>query len=105
MVPIIQQTVYARGDLQFMQKGAVSRKVSTLRYENIPQDVVNTIHFSKREFTDTVVFGRMGVSNKFGCRQEKCTLVYLDSLPGDLATQLQRSMYQLLNFIIIILFA
>lgn len=37
MVPIIQQTVYARGDLQFMQKGAVSRKVVFGRMGGIKQ--------------------------------------------------------------------
>ena len=49
------------------------------------------IRFSKREFVEAVVFGRLGEANKckqFGTKHEKCTLVYLDKLPDQLAKDL-----------------
>ena len=74
----------ARSDL-FSTKDGIRKPVFALRMENIPERV--TLSFTKKEFVDAVVFGKLGVANKaktIGNSHRKATLVFMTRLPPEI---------------------
>lgn len=58
-------------------------KVLAFRYENITQP----LSFSKKEFVNSVAFGKLGIPNRqkqIGASRDKCTLVFLKCLSDEL---------------------
>ena len=77
-----QGSSFARADLKFTLPNGSTEKVFTFRYENVK----GQLSFSKKQLLNAVAFGKLGVTNKrktIGTSHDKCTLVFLSSLPAE----------------------
>ena len=70
--------------MTFTTSEGETEAVFTFRYENVN---ATNLSFSKKQFVNAVLLGKLGVSNKrktVGDSHDKCTLVFLRCLPDDL---------------------
>ena len=73
----------SRSKVYTVRLNGSSEKVFTFRYENVKSN----LSFCKKAFLNAVAFVKLGETNKrktIGPSHEKCTLVYLSSLPDEI---------------------
>ena len=88
-----QRFQIARGDLFYTTKKGDKKAVFAFRIENVPQCI--DLSFTKKEFVDAVVFGKLGVANTsktIGNSHKKATLVFMAELPNELQDKLKDGM-------------
>ncbi len=77
-----------KGRSKVSPKGESPIEIFAFRYENIPKTI--ELSFSKTQFTDAMMFGKLGTPNKKKIKRaemQSCTFW------GELAAKLERSMY------------
>ena len=102
MFNLPQRSDFARADLTYTLPTGEVEPVLAFRYEN----VTKPLSFSKKEFVNSVAFGKLGQSNRrkqIGQSRDKCTLVFLKRLGEDLQQKVKtgtvdREIFAALNF-------